>query len=100
VIVSRALVYWLEDMDRRGFDPVADLFDEDKLDRMISLQSIEAENPTSEKGDSTVKVPDKFNPENMHGWSIFNRQVDNYLQNALEVRKVPLIYVIRKDPPP
>lgn len=50
VIALRALVYWLEDMDRRGLEAFADMFDDDELDRMISLQRIEAENPTSEKG--------------------------------------------------
>lgn len=100
VIKLRALVYWLNDCDRRGLEPDVNSFDNNELKRMIVVQRMEADNPTTEKGDSTVKAPDKFHPESMRGWSVFKRQLENYLQNLLGVRKVPLAYVIRLDPPP
>lgn len=86
-------MYWLNDCDRgRGLlEPDVDAFDLDELKRMVLLQQIEAENPaTTEKGDTTVKAPDKFHPESMRGWvAVFQRQLENYLRNLLGVKRYP-----------
>jgi len=47
--------------------------------------------------DSKTTAPDKFQPHSLHGWTQFNRDLQNYLASIRGISGVPLSYVIRKE---
>ncbi len=98
IIKLKGFLYWLKDRLRR--DLPLDLddggFGEEQMTRCVAEYKSEIEKKAE---DTKAKVPDKFQPHSLRGWNTFTRELHKYLSSILGATGVPLVYVIRKDPP-
>jgi len=94
----KAFLYWLKNQIRCGINIYYD-YDEDfgQVKLQASIRALEAYEDLNKAGESKTQAPDKFQPHSLHGWTSFNRDLENYLASLRGILGVPLIYVIRKE---
>jgi len=94
----KGFLYWLKDRLRRGLPLDLDDggFGKEQLTKCVAEYKSEVE---KKEDDLKAKVPDKFQPHSLRGWNTFTRELHKYLSSIKGVTGVPLVYVIRKDPP-
>ncbi len=97
VLHLKALLYWLKNQERRGVDlyDKREDFGQYKLEE--SIKALEAYEDMDKFKDAKTTALDKFQPHSLHGWTQFNRDLQNYLASIRGISGVPLCYVIRKE---
>jgi len=97
IIKLKGFLYWLKDRLRRGL--LLDLddggFGKEQLTRCVAKYKSKVE---KKEDDLKAKVPDKFQPHSLRGWNTFTRKLHKHLSSIKGVTRVPLVYVIQKDP--
>jgi len=98
IIKLKGFLFWLKDRLRRGLPLDLDNggFGEEQLTRCVAEYKSEIE---KRQDDTKAKVLEKFQPHTLRGWNTFTRELHKYLSSLLGITGVPLVYVIRRDPP-
>jgi len=98
IIKLKGFLYWLKDCLQR--DLPLDLddggFGEEQMTKCVTEYKFKIEKKAD---DVKAKVPEKFQPHSLRGWNTLTRELHKYLSSILGAMGVPLVYVIRKDPP-
>ena len=90
----QGLVWWCNDHHLRGKEvDLANEFDEASLVMAREEAKLDYEDSQQE---AVIDKPGKFDPKKWHDWA---ESIVNYLNSMKNIRRIPLSYVIRVEPP-
>jgi len=97
VLHLKALLYWLKNQVRHGIDLNDQCEDFGQYELKELIRALETYEDMDKFKDTKTTAPDKFQPHSLHGWTQFNRNLQNYLASIQGISRVPLSYVIQKE---